>query len=424
MKNIKKAVLCSLCILLSQLSFGFNDFDILEINADSNLRCISFAPNGTGYIAGNGGVLYKTTDNGQKWAQLSPNWPINFNSKDYNIVDMQFLSDDSGYVLLKHANTKSINHYTLRTYDGGLTFEYPIGWTVNGTYQTKLNFYDMKNGVLGGGGFFVGNSFLKISEDTVEAEYFFQFDYREIAAICRSLKNPEYLMAGSNNGHLYHSFDGGLNWDTMSSYFSSGTQGVFIYSIATDGDNWLISTSNHQSLYLTSDSGKTWENIATTFAYPTYTSISYSKRDSFVAVGYSSSFKKGEISYYDSNSNMVYQNADKALNAVAHNINGDAFVVGDSGVVMVKWQSGKPLSSNNKGLKNFHIYPNPVKSELNVVGLNFNEVRIFNLHGSLLQKIKTNNSVLDLSMLKNGFYVLSVKDVQSNKNHYLKFQKL
>lgn len=408
MKSFLKFILLIAILISSERSHAWNDFIKVNINTDSSLLCIHFGNDGSGFIGGVSGTLFKTTNNGQTWNAVNSNWPLNI--LNYNIIDIQFFNKDSGYVILKNKSPRSLNYITLQTIDGGINFNFSSTWKVNATYQTRLEMQAMGEGVIGGGGFFVGNSFLLINQDTVTRELFYQFDYQEITCLTRSVNDHEYIMAGSNNGHLYHSFDNGSTWDTVSTNFSLGRwSGKQINGMASNGKDWLIAIEDQQSLHLSSDSGRTWRHIATTFAYPTFTSISFSKRDSFVAVGYSASFEMGEITYFDTNGFMVYQNFKQPFHGVAHNQIGDAFAVGDSGQLVYKKSARQTSLADLKEIQQVKLYPNPCDSYIHwnlKDGMEINQIEILDYQGRTIAKPNPWSNKWNVDDLRPGYYFI------------------
>ena len=422
MKSFLKFILLLVILILSERTYAWNDFVKVNINTDSSLICLGFGNDGSGFIGGVSGTLFKTINNGQTWNAINSNWPLNI--LNYNIIDLQFFNKDSGYVILKNKSPRSLNHITLQTIDGGLNFNFSSTWKVNATYQTRLEMQVMGKGILGGGGYFVGNSFLEINDDTVTQELYYQFDYQEITCITRSLNNQGYMMAGSNNGHLYHSFDYGSKWDTVSTNFSLGRwSGKQINGMASNGKDWMIAIEDQQSLHLSTDSGSTWRHIATTFAYPTFKSVSISKYDSFVAVGYSASFKMGEITYFDTSGFMVYQNFSQPFNEVAHNQLGDAFAVGDSGQLVYKKSSHLSSVIDHKATQQVEIYPNPSNSFIhwNLDGRSgIAKIEILDSQGRNITELNPSTTIWHVNDLKSGYYFIRFR-LNNNLSQTSKF---
>ncbi|OBX25505.1 putative secreted protein (Por secretion system target) [Gelidibacter algens] len=80
-----------------------------------------------------------------------------------------------------------------------------------------------------------------------------------------------------------------------------------------------------------------------------------------------------------------------------------------------------PLSVNESDLNTFKLYPNPVSQNLNIAGLNLENVRldIIDIQGRKLNtnsyKLSDSNS-LDVSQLANGIYHLIITDDQNNSS--------
>jgi photosystem II stability/assembly factor-like uncharacterized protein len=426
MKNSLIAFLSFVLYLNSIFAFGFFDFGKVNISTDSSLLCIDFTDQGVGYIGGHSGTLLKTLNDGKTWTSINSIWPGNFNASDFNIVSLQFFNKDTGYIMVKSNSPRSLNYTTLVTYNGGINLQFINTWQVNATYQTVMNFESYGNGVLGGGGFFVGRSFLSIRNDTVRKEDFSIREYYIITAIGRNPSNPDHLMAGTNYGNIYQSFDGGLNWDTTKTDFfvPNSTSGQLpIHSIACNGKEWMIALTGQQSLQVSSDSGKSWKHMATTFAYPTFRSISYSKKDTFVAVGYSESFDKGEISFFDSFGNLVYQNFNNAFNSVAHNRLGEVFAVGDSGQVVTNAKDKQSTVGKIKNQGKVSVYPNPFQNKIHL-GPEVKKVIIYNLRGQEVYRTEPDNEMINLQILDPGIYLIQLQNNQGQLTELGRIQKL
>jgi photosystem II stability/assembly factor-like uncharacterized protein len=69
-------------------------------------------------------------------------------------------------------------------------------------------------------------------------------------------REGDQVWAGGNNGTIIHSWDGGVDWETLKVPDSGD-----ITSITVD-DGWQVKTSNGQT-FVSQDHGKTWTPLDT-----------------------------------------------------------------------------------------------------------------------------------------------------------------
>ncbi len=82
-----------------------------------------------------------------------------------------------------------------------------------------------------------------------------------------------------------------------------------------------------------------------------------------------------------------------------------------------------PLSTNSSENIDIKLYPNPVTDKLTISGFDRGDLSVFDITGALVlsTKIEANNSVIDLSQLANGLYVLNFVD--GNKTQTIRIIK-
>lgn len=84
----------------------------LDSITDQSLNAVSFTDENTGYVAGENGTLFKTTDAGENWFQLELN-------TDYNITDMCFPAVDTGYIICNKQDFSGERFKIYKTVNGG-----------------------------------------------------------------------------------------------------------------------------------------------------------------------------------------------------------------------------------------------------------------------------------------------------------------
>lgn len=100
----------------------------------------------------------------------------------------------------------------------------------------------------------------------------------------------------------------------------------------------------------------------------------------------------------------------------------------DNGVAKLYLNNTADLSTEEKNLKKFKIYPNPVNDVLNIELLSDDPISNFNIYNVQGRMILKNNQVtlpitsIDVSLLESGIYILFLKNNQS-ETHKIKFIK-
>ncbi|MEA1874815.1 MAG: YCF48-related protein [Bacteroidota bacterium] len=84
----------------------------LDSITDQSLNAVSFTDENTGYVAGENGTLFKTTDSGESWFQLELN-------TDYDITNMCFPAVDTGYIICKKHDYNGYRFKIFKTVNGG-----------------------------------------------------------------------------------------------------------------------------------------------------------------------------------------------------------------------------------------------------------------------------------------------------------------
>lgn len=93
----------------------------------------------------------------------------------------------------------------------------------------------------------------------------------------------------------------------------------------------------------------------------------------------------------------------------------------DYGLISGGECAAEPLSTNdeisNQNSK-YKIYPNPSQTEISINNFNeIEEVKIFNLTGSLIQTIRTDFHKMNISFLANGVYTLQITNKEGKKSY-------
>ena len=167
-------------IQLTNVNFGISDIDFLDIN--------------NGFIIDNQGQILNTENSGVDWNLLY--------TSNYELLDIQFINNQFGYVLAKTSNEQS--YYLLKTSDYGESFqETPIP---NGSDLRKIYFKNNNTG------FVLGNHILKtVNNGSNWTES--NLDFNVWGDLIE--KNNGELYACGLNGTFFKSTNTGNNWEQI-----------------------------------------------------------------------------------------------------------------------------------------------------------------------------------------------------------------
>jgi len=166
------------------------------------------------YAVTSSNVVYKTTNNGNSWSPVTPQWPVS----DVEYISVSPLSSNTIFCFSLYGGFSSSN-------DGGVT------WTVTSN-----------NGL-------------------PSADYF---------AYAVDPNNPQVQFAGGN-GDLYRTTSGGATWSkVMKGLVAPPVSAMgFVHGTATD---ILVGTGSGDAMYRSSDAGATWTSSAS--GLPGFISVS------------------------------------------------------------------------------------------------------------------------------------------------------
>lgn len=406
--------------LLLSIAVGFfghlnaqTDFVKLNSPTSNRLFSIDFADDQYGFIGGEDATLIKTMDGGKSWTSVNINTaPWVFSKMD--IVQLQFLTKDSGFAVVGNFKQRNTNSYLWRTSNGGINWE-GIRINVN-MVPWRINATGFDTGLIGGSAYFQGSVISNLSGDSVVNLTSFSWDGANyIESLARHQINPNFIMAVTNASSIHRSFDGGTTWDTINSGFNRK-----IHSIINSGSNWVVTIDSSHSIWYTPDSGQTWKLQTTTFLYPNFQSVALSNTDSLVYAGIVGN--GGEIGYSKKGLQYYYQPTPMKLRNVACNPNGDTFVVGDSGAI---YRRDTKLTGliNVKHNKLITVYPNPTKGLLYLDDNTSGSVNVYDINGQIVKSGFIKNNSFDISNLHFGQYLVIIKDVQTLQEYTVKVLK-
>lgn len=368
------------------------------------LLSISFGEPRTGYIGGVDSTLLKTTDGGQTWSQIALPNAVSIVFKD--IVDVQFVSAQTGYITLSNIDFPLYQGVVYKTTDGGSTWnEVDAG----NTAAARSYFLSEGNGFVIGSAFFAGSVVSKISGgNPADYHYFSSGPSEFLRAI--DFRNAQTGIVAGDNGLVCRTLDGGITWDTLRMGIDSA-----IYAVRFLDDSTVLAGTNNPggSLFLSTDTGRTWhvEMNSLTFDYPVMRSIAFSRKDSFIAVGASQTFEGEGIIYWHDHIYNRTARVDHRLNGVTMKNDTIAYAVGDSGLVVTNFPGDNTptgISRKNKPSDILKIYPNPVSGLFTTALPVAHTITVYDVAGKMVwsNSRMQQQHTIDLSGYPAGMYVV------------------
>ena len=201
---------------------------------DQDLNSLDMINNTTGYVAGDEGIVSKTTDGGATWTQTG----TDPSSTELNKV--VFIDVNTGYVF----GASGQGH---KTTDGGATWS-TLTTGMGTSVINGAHFVDANTGwVVGASG--------KVFKTTDGGATFNSQDAKTTSTLYSVFMidaNTGWI--GALTGNVRRTTDGGANWDSINVPHTSAIYSVFF----TDANNGIGSGSSGR-IYRTRDGGTTWE---------------------------------------------------------------------------------------------------------------------------------------------------------------------
>lgn len=315
-----------------------------------------FFPNAdTGYASCEG--MYKTTDGGNSWSQLSYNFPSDICGRG-----LFFLSADTGFV-------GGGNTYVLyRTYDGGNT------WSTH--------------------------NYLPVS-DCPDKIYFTDADTG--------------FMAGYYGPTIAKTTDSGNTWQNISNAYS-----VFDFQFVSKTIAFAVGTGDRDNAVIlkSTDGANTWNVVDSeaTIGYNWFNSIYCTDINTCIAAGDSGIIVKttdGGAHWTKETSGTIQR-----INSIVCPDNNTCYAVGDSGVILKNTTINTGINETAQQKSMISIYPNPVSSTLYIhAPASFNKqnassIQITDVTGRALYEASLTgaDNTIDVSKWSNGIYFYQVRN--------------
>lgn len=407
MKKIKLTL--GLALMLSVHTAQSQSWFTIASGTNKNLNTIHFPTSSVGYIGGDDSLLLKTTDGGLTWNPITMSG-INFLSWNSDILNLQFLTDDIGYLTL---GPYAVSYKTI---DGGLN------WTANAfvgnnCFNHGMYFFDQNNGFIGGSGCFQGELIERLTNGAWSSSTMNSSTWNAQNMIVDiDFYNTQLGLAASSGGNVFRTTNGGQSWDSI--FVNSNM--IPLTSVLMINDTLAYagykSLSVGFGLYISTDGGLTWaEDInSATFFYPDFLALHQTTGGEIFVGGVSAGSQTGLI--FRSPGNIVswnYDVVDQAINDISSYNDSTVFAVGDSGYIVVnKILTGLNPFDESISFVPLILSPNPAQQFFNISmpeNVNANEVsiRVFSVLGEMVL-LERNVNAIDIRNLSSGVYIVEV----------------
>lgn len=384
-----------------------NWYDV-NVPTDKKLNAIDFPSEQIGYIAGDFGVLLKSTDGGENWLEVNHTGLVS--NEFQGIIDLQFLTDDIGFAL---------TNGMFKTTDGGLNWAPMPDTITNGfCFFSSIYMFNENNGILGGNGCFSGS----IIEQIVNNEYI-PTNVDLFTGVYEGINDIDFLdanngLAASLSNYMYRTTDGGATWDSIPTNLDPSTgqvTGVRYLNADTVFASYRTSGTTFGVL-ISIDGGLTWDFDfgSATFLYPDFLCVAKNSQDKIYVGGEASGsgFYHGVIFEYENNS-WTFDNVDQAVHDLDSYGDDITFAVGDSGMVVVNHDFNTVNITEFFPTHDYvNTYPIPAEDVLSIESNSeIKNIKVFDLSGKLLKELNplSNQININVNSLKAGSYVLNIK---------------
>lgn len=324
-----------------------------QFSSPKYLLTVFFRSANLGWAGGGiipGGIILKTTDGGNKWDTMTTSL--------FQIYSIHFINDTLGWAIGNDATQGSC--YIYHSTDGGLNW----------------------------------------------SQQFSGFDYlRNI-----HFTSPLIGYAAGDNGRIFKTIDGGLNWLLLS------TGVVFHFSdveFVSDSIGWAVGSYVTGGCYHTTDGGASWNAQNLPFSTP-LRSVSFVSPNTGWICG-----ENGKVLMTtNAGTNWTAQNVPitNNLNSIHLSDPGNGYAAGETGSIIKYENSTSAIHETT--LNAIQAFPIPTSGELFISAPeNFlnNYFSISDCSGRIVFKgqLTSNNNRIDISLLANGIYFLK-SDMQTN----------
>lgn len=395
----------TLCTLMSN-ALAQTTWYPISSGTDRELRTIQFVNDQIGYIGGDS-TLLKTTDGGQTWTAVEIDTMPFGSWQQLDIYDMHWFSAEHGIIM------SGIWNGAAETFDGGVSWS-AVPFAHNGFCQTTaLFFFDGNTGFAGGAGCFEGHIIDRFSNGTWYETTMPQSWDPQSWVTSIEFRDSQLGLAGTNNGKLLRTTDGGLTWDTVPHLAADSAITDFIFY--NDGSIRATHLSEFSyGVMLSTDDGLTWQFDSETasFFYPDMHAAHINGQGISYLGGRETNSDTNGVIFDDQGPIWFMTMIDEPVNDIASHSDSITFLVGRNGSI---YANVDPLILGQAPVAQqvrLQLAPNPVHDQLQVSGLDgtIGWVRIVDVSGRDVLKPENRAimSSIDVSHLESGTYLLSV----------------
>lgn len=365
------------------------------------LNKVYFMDDNTGFIIGDNGTLFRTSDGGENWTNI----PIGVS---HDLLAISFANQEVGYI------------NGLKTTDGGNS------WSIE---SVTLNFglikaFDEENLIGGDGLSFHGEvyksydagSTWETTADPIETGFYTDEYF---------INDEVGYMTSWYSGNLIKTTDGGENWASVGPIIDVVSNGI--YGVTFPSSNiGVVAGSSH--IAKTTDGGETWASIYSIIDGEElfYTRGVFATSESnYIVVG--GDYTNATETIYettDGGSTWIFSNSSvNGLEDVTCTSN-NCYAVGQNGTLLTKSNNLVSTNEHSQDLIAINLYPNPATNYLQVESNNLaiEGVEIIDIYGSVYAKQSLTGSSVFVGDLPKGFYLLKVKF--EGREKVMKFEKM
>ncbi len=319
-----KAFTIFLVFLIFCPAFSQFGWEPLVSGTTVNLNAVWFVDDSTGFVAGDNGLVLKTTDAGFSWSDISP-------AGAPNLYGIYFFNADSGLVVGQSGKI-------FRTTDGGATWS-----EISSGIFSKLRSVSFCGdiGICG-----AQDQGILYSQDAGRTWTVFQSGFMGGGFFGASMVNENVGYLGGENSIfqpiLAKTTNGGMNWSFSVFYLNNNEGRILALDFINPDTGFAASRlwNGGGAISVTSDGGQNWN---TTIFNTTMNGVEALDVDTMVVV-YAVGDQGMIVKSINYGGFWMFQNSGvaAALNAV-HFLNPDTgFVVGSGGVILRTTTGGEP----------------------------------------------------------------------------------
>ncbi len=356
---------------------------------ENMLKSVFFTSDQTGFITGDQGTILKTTDGGTNWVMLDAGISSSLNSVFFINADTGYIAGDNGVILM--------------TSDGGNTWETQNSGTSGNL--CSIHFASANTGYASG-----MNAIIYKTTDNGKNWTFSSAP--TTGQLWTTDTNTVYIVG--SDIQLFRTNDGAKSWDLLlgnSSYgilndvcFSGQANGIAV------GGSWAQGFS-YSVIYHTKDGGSNWD---------TWLQILSGWLNGACYVDTSVAFAVGS-------DGIIFKSADAGVQwskqvsgtkndlfSVHFPTAGTGYIVGDSGTILKTVNGGVGLDEAASAENKLKLSPNPsggmVTVQLPSIPINA-VLKIMDIQGKeiMVENVFTQKHEIDISRLKNGLYIIKVE---------------